>query len=58
MACPEPQFSVETRFLKQLGSATKFSFVLGRLAITYQREDGAPGTMLFDGRAPAAAARP
>ncbi len=54
MACPEPRSSVETRFLKQLGSARKFSFLLGRLAVTYERERGALGTMLFDGRAPAA----
>jgi heat shock protein HslJ len=57
-ACPEPQSSVERRFLKQLGSAKKFSFLLGRLAVTYEREGGALGTMLFDGRAPAAASKP
>ena len=48
MACPEPRSSVETRFLKQLGRTRKFSFLLGRLAVTYEREGGALGTMLFD----------
>jgi hypothetical protein len=48
---------VETRFLKQIGGARKFSFLLGRLTITYEREGGALGTMLFDGRAPAAASQ-
>jgi META domain len=58
MACPGTQSSIETRFLKQLGGARKFSFLLGRLAVTYEREGGPPGTMLFDGRAPAAASKP
>ena len=52
MACPEPQFSVEARFLGQLGGARTFGFLLGRLAITYARGDGSRGTMLFDAGAP------
>jgi hypothetical protein len=58
MACPEPRSSIETRFLKQLGSSRKFSFLLGRLSVRYEREGGVLGTMIFDGRAPAAASRP
>jgi heat shock protein HslJ len=50
MACPEPQSAVETRFLKQLGGAKKFGFLLGRLALSYEKEGGAGGTMLFEGR--------
>jgi heat shock protein HslJ len=48
MACPEPQSSVEARFLEQLGGARTFGFMLGRLAISYTRGDGSRGTMLFD----------
>jgi hypothetical protein len=48
MACPEPQSSVEARFLEQLGGGRAFGFLLGRLAISYTRGDGSRGTMLFD----------
>lgn len=48
MACPEPPSSVEKRFLEQLGAARTVGFRLGRLAISYVRGDGSPGTMLFD----------
>lgn len=58
MACPELQSAVETRFLKQLGGAKKFSFLLGRLALSYEKDGGAFGTMLFEGRTPAATAKP
>ena len=58
MACPEPQSAVETRFLKQLGSAKKLSFPPGRLALSYEKDGGAFGTMLFEGRTPAATAKP
>lgn len=47
MACPEPAMSAETRFLEQLAATRKFGFVLGRLALTYERESGI-GLMLFD----------
>jgi heat shock protein HslJ len=52
MACPEPQSSVESRFLEQLGRAQTFAFQRGRLAISYARADGSSGTMLFDARTP------
>jgi heat shock protein HslJ len=58
MACPEPQSAVEARFLKQLGGAQKFGFLLGQLAVSYQTEGGVWGTMLFEGRPPARAAKP
>jgi heat shock protein HslJ len=58
MACPEPQSAVETRFLKQLGGAKKFGFLLGRLALSYEKDGGAFGTMVFEGRTPAATANP
>jgi heat shock protein HslJ len=50
MACPEPQSAVEAQFLKQLGGAKKFGFLLGRLALSYEKDGGAYGTMLFEGR--------
>jgi heat shock protein HslJ len=52
MACPEPQSSVEARFLEQLGAARTFGFMVGRLAIAYTRRDGSPGTMLFAASSP------
>ena len=52
MACPEPQSSVETRFLEQLGGTRTFGFFLGRLAISYTTRDGSRGTMLFDASPP------
>lgn len=52
MACPEPQSSVEARFLEQLGGARTVGFMLGRLAISYTRGDGSRGTMLFNASTP------
>lgn len=52
MACPEPQSSVEARFLEQLGGARTVGFMLGRLAISYTRGDGFRGTMLFNASTP------
>jgi heat shock protein HslJ len=49
-ACPEPQSAVEARFLKQLGGVRTFGFLLGRLAVSCEREGGGRGTMLFDTR--------
>jgi heat shock protein HslJ len=56
MACPEPAAGVESRFLAQLQGVSKFGFIAGQLALTYER-GGVLGTMLFDGRAEAASAR-
>jgi heat shock protein HslJ len=50
MACPEPQGAVEQRFLKQLAAARKFGFWLGQLQVTYEKDDGAIGMMLFERR--------
>ena len=52
MACPDPQSSVEARFLDQLGGARRFGFTVGRLAISYTKGDGSSGTMLFDAGTP------
>lgn len=51
MACPEPAASVESRFLAQLGGVTKYGFLLGRLALSYQIDDRL-GVMLFEPRPP------
>ena len=50
MACPEPVMAVETRFLAQLGHVKKFSFLVTRLALSYEK-DGIWKTMLFERRA-------
>jgi heat shock protein HslJ len=50
MACPELASSVEARYVAQLGRVRKLGFFLGRLALTYEKEGGALGTMLFDER--------
>lgn len=46
-ACPPPQMEAEDRYLKALEAATQFSFVLGKLAITYEL-GGALGTLVFE----------
>jgi heat shock protein HslJ len=58
MACPKPAEAVEARFLKQLGGARKFGFLLGELALTYEGEGGVGGTMLFEERQPGPASEP
>ena len=52
MACPDPQSSVEARFLEQLAKARAFGLRRGRLAISYAKGDGSTGTMLFDATPP------
>ena len=49
MACPEQAAAVERRFLSLLQGVTKFGFVAGQLALTYEK-DGVIATMLFDSR--------
>ena len=51
MACPDLESSVEARYLQQLGATHRFGFLLGRLALSYEKDGGTSGTMLFDGRA-------
>jgi len=47
MACPDPQMAVESRFLAQLAGVTKYSFVVGKLALSYEIE-GQYGTMFCE----------
>lgn len=50
MVCPDPASTVEERYMRQLAGATKFGFLLGRLALTYRLDDGTVGAMLFEAR--------
>ncbi len=49
MACSEQTMVLEGRFFNQLGAIKKFGFLLGKLALTYQR-GGSPDAMLFEVR--------
>ena len=50
MACPGPAMTTEARYLQQLAGVSGFTFLAGRLALSYQK-DGAPQVMLFEGQA-------
>jgi heat shock protein HslJ len=52
MACPEPESSVETRFLENLHAARRFGFRSGWLAISTSGSNGADTTMLFEAAKP------
>jgi heat shock protein HslJ len=45
-ACSEPIMNLEARYLRALEAVTSYSFLAGRLALTYRRE-GAFATLLF-----------
>ena len=51
MACPEEVMTLENRYLEALGSATRYSFVAGKLALTWHK-DGVTSTLLFVPRPP------
>lgn len=46
MACPEPQMELEQEFLAQLDQVNGYTFLAGRLALTWQAKDGS-GMLLF-----------
>jgi heat shock protein HslJ len=46
MACPGPEMDVEQQFLAALGKATGYTFLAGRLALTWTGKDGG-GVLLF-----------
>ena len=46
MACPEPQMAAEQRFLQALANASSFSFLAGRLVLTWSDGD-AGGSLRF-----------
>jgi heat shock protein HslJ len=47
MACPPPQAAAEDRYLQALTHATQYSFVLGKLGISYRLDDN-HGTLMFE----------
>ena len=51
MMCPEEIMVVEDRFLSQLAAATSYSYIAGRLALSWQNDDAA-GVMIFAPREP------
>jgi heat shock protein HslJ len=46
MACPGPEMDIEQQFLAALGKATGYTFLAGRLALTWTRKDDS-GVLLF-----------
>jgi heat shock protein HslJ len=46
-ACPDPAMKSETRFFQQLAKVSGFTFIGGRLALSYLQDD-TPRVMLFD----------
>lgn len=51
MMCPDEIMAVEQRFLAQMDGVTKFGFMTGMLALSYE-VNGEHGVMLFEGRDP------
>ena len=46
MACPDTIMATEERYLEALGNVTRYSFLTGKLALTWEK-DGVMNTMLF-----------
>lgn len=53
MMCPEEIMAIENRFFRQLSAVTSYSYLAGRLALSWQDEESA-GVMIFAPREPAA----
>ncbi len=51
MACQEEIMDLENRYLEALGSVTHYSFLAGKLALTWRKDDES-GTLLFVPREP------
>lgn len=47
-ACPQPTMDVEMRYLRQLQTVTQYTFLSGRLALTYELDTGGIAVMLFE----------
>ena len=47
MACPAPRAAAEDRYLQALANSTQYSFVLGKLAISYRLDEGYE-TLMFE----------
>jgi putative lipoprotein len=46
MACPPPQMELEQRFLAQLDAVSRYSYLAGQLALSWQDGDQA-GVLVF-----------
>ena len=51
MMCPDTVMTVEDRFLEQLGAVSSYTFIGGKLALSWQDGDGS-GVMMFAPREP------
>ena len=51
MACPEEIMALENRYLEALGNVTRYSFLAGKFALTWRKDD-VTGTLLFVPRQP------
>jgi heat shock protein HslJ len=51
MACPEEIMTLENRYLEALGNVTRYSFLTGKLALSWRKNDKT-GTLLFVPRRP------
>ena len=47
-ACQEPHDSFEREYLRRLSLVNSYSFVAGRLALSWSSEEGGRGTLLFE----------
>ena len=47
MSCPPPEAAAEKRYLRALESAIQYSFLLGKLAVSYRLDDE-HGTLIFE----------
>ncbi len=47
MACPEPLMTQEMQYLTALQNTMQWSYYIGKLALTYQQDDGSIGTLML-----------
>jgi heat shock protein HslJ/LysM repeat protein len=47
MACPEPAMTQETQYLTALQKTVQWSYFIGQLALTYQKDDSNIGTLVY-----------
>ncbi len=47
MACPEPSMTQEMQYLTALQNTMQWSYYIGKLALTYQQDDGSIGVLVL-----------
>lgn len=47
MACPQPSMTQEMQYLTALQNTMQWSYYIGKLALTYQQDDGSIGTLVL-----------